>query len=59
MKRDILKRALMELTKAILGPPGTEDARERSRRLRAPVMRGSNDVRETLKSTRHAVGRYE
>ena len=45
----------MELTKIIFGPPGTSEVSARSMRFRAPEMRGSNEGKDTLKSTRQAV----
>ena len=56
-REDLLRREDIELTKSVRGPPGWEELRARSRRLRAPAMSGSNEGRETLKSTRHAMGR--
>ena len=42
----------MELTNRTLGPPAMVDFRAKSMTFLAPVMRGSNEGKETLKSTR-------
>ena len=55
----VLDNTLIELTNTILGPRGTDDPIARSTTLRVPTTRGSNEARETLKSTRHAATWHE
>ncbi len=50
----VLRREEIELTKSVRGPPGRGELSAKSRMLRAPARRGSNDGSATLKSTRQA-----